>query len=91
MEDRIARALAEAGSHVPSLSYGTAGFRARHDLLDAVCVRMGMLCAARALQLNAIVGCCITASHNPVEDNGLKLMDPSGSMLAPAWEKVRLQ
>ena len=28
----------------------------------------------------------ITASHNPVPDNGVKLVDPQGEMLAPAWE-----
>lgn len=30
----------------------------------------------------------ITASHNPVEDNGVKMVDPDGGMLAQAWEKV---
>lgn len=29
----------------------------------------------------------ITASHNPVGDNGLKLVDPMGEMLAATWEK----
>ena len=28
----------------------------------------------------------ITASHNPVEDNGVKLIDPDGEMLDTAWE-----
>ncbi|RXG51983.1 Phosphoacetylglucosamine mutase [Armadillidium vulgare] len=28
----------------------------------------------------------ITASHNPVEDNGVKLIDPFGEMLAVDWE-----
>lgn len=28
----------------------------------------------------------ITASHNPEPDNGVKLIDPMGEMLAPAWE-----
>ena len=30
----------------------------------------------------------ITASHNPEEDNGLKLIDPSGEMLATDWEPL---
>jgi phosphoacetylglucosamine mutase len=34
------------------------------------------------------VGAMITASHNPEEDNGLKLVDPSGEMLASEWEEV---
>lgn len=28
----------------------------------------------------------ITASHNPENDNGVKLVDPSGEMLHPDWE-----
>lgn len=28
----------------------------------------------------------ITASHNPEEDNGVKLVDPDGEMLEAAWE-----
>lgn len=28
----------------------------------------------------------VTASHNPVKDNGLKMVDPSGGMLDVAWE-----
>ena len=29
----------------------------------------------------------ITASHNPVCDNGVKLVDPMGEMLNVSWEK----
>jgi phosphoacetylglucosamine mutase len=28
----------------------------------------------------------ITASHNPEEDNGVKLIDPQGEMLEASWE-----
>ena len=28
----------------------------------------------------------ITASHNPEEDNGVKLIDPDGEMLESSWE-----
>lgn len=28
----------------------------------------------------------ITASHNPEEDNGVKLVDPHGEMLEQKWE-----
>lgn len=34
-------------------------------------------------------GVMITASHNPVEDNGVKLVDCDGGMLAQEWERVR--
>jgi phosphoacetylglucosamine mutase len=42
--------------------------------------------AARALKTGAVTGLVVTASHNPVEDNGVKLVDPSGRMLEQAWE-----
>jgi phosphoacetylglucosamine mutase len=29
----------------------------------------------------------ITASHNPEEDNGVKLVDPLGEMLEMSWEQ----
>jgi len=29
----------------------------------------------------------VTASHNSVEDNGVKMVDPEGGMLAMDWEK----
>ena len=28
----------------------------------------------------------ITASHNPVHENGVKMVDPSGGMLSVSWE-----
>ena len=33
----------------------------------------------------------ITASHNPEEDNGVKLVDPMGEMLKESWEKYASQ
>jgi phosphomannomutase len=29
-----------------------------------------------------VVGVVVTASHNPVQDNGVKIVDPDGGMLA---------
>ena len=47
----------------------------------------GLLMAARSAALGgAPVGLCVTASHNPPCDNGVKLVDPSGHMLAAEWE-----
>ena len=30
----------------------------------------------------------ITASHNPEHDNGLKIIEPDGSMLDQSWESL---
>ncbi|KAG7555658.1 Alpha-D-phosphohexomutase C-terminal [Arabidopsis suecica] len=69
------------------LSYGTAGFRGDAKLLESTVYRVGILSALRSLKLgSATVGLMITASHNKVSDNGIKVSDPSGGMLSQEWE-----
>jgi hypothetical protein len=85
----IAAATAAALPAGVKLGYGTAGFRSKAALLDAVFIRMGMLAALRAAQQGASVGVMVTASHNPVADNGVKMVDVDGGMLHRDWEKVR--
>ncbi|KAJ9610674.1 Phosphoacetylglucosamine Mutase [Cladophialophora chaetospira] len=66
--------------------YGTAGFRMKAPLLDHVIYTVGLIAALRSKKRNATIGIMITASHNPAEDNGVKLVDPLGDMLEQSWE-----
>ncbi len=70
-----------------ALSYGTAGFRAKAELLDSTFFRMGALAVLRSRSRGGLaVGLMVTASHNPEHDNGIKLIDPDGGMLDQSWE-----
>ncbi|KAJ6020944.1 Phosphoacetylglucosamine mutase [Penicillium herquei] len=67
--------------------YGTAGFRMKADLLNTVIFAVGLLASLRSKKLSGQwIGIMITASHNPAEDNGVKLVDPMGEMLEAEWE-----
>lgn len=72
-----------------SISYGTAGFRTKGDVLDHVMYRMGLLAVLRSwAKAGQSIGVMITASHNPECDNGVKLVDPAGEMLEFSWEAL---
>ncbi|XP_071597574.1 phosphoacetylglucosamine mutase [Heliangelus exortis] len=74
-----------------TLQYGTAGFRTRAEQLDHIMFRMGLLAVLRSKALVSTIGVMVTASHNPEEDNGVKLVDPLGEMLHPSWEEYATQ
>ncbi|PWY98945.1 putative PCM1-phosphoacetylglucosamine mutase [Testicularia cyperi] len=68
-------------------TYGTAGLRTKADILDSTCFRVGLIGALRSKKLGGkTIGLMVTASHNPEEDNGVKMVDPRGEMLDSAWE-----
>ena len=67
-------------------SYGTSGFRAEASILESTVYRVGILAALRSIKTQAVIGLMITASHNHVSDNGVKIADPGGEMLSQQWE-----
>eukprot|EP00796_Vickermania_ingenoplastis_P010131 gene10131-7090_t len=78
-----------------SLSYGTAGFRTTGKILPPVAARVIVIAALRGCWHRQKVkvggdvvnmGIMITASHNPHEDNGFKIIDYNGGMLDSSWE-----
>ena len=84
---RVANSVERYPLREGSFSYGTAGFRTLGERLPSVVNRMGIIAALRSLAQGALtVGAVVTASHNPIFDNGVKLVDPDGGMLSPTWE-----
>ena len=82
-------ALADAKYQAPGkqLRYGTAGFRDDASKLDRCFFRVGLVVTMRA-KVTGVMGILITASHNPAKDNGVKIVEPNGHMLNPAWEPI---
>lgn len=69
-------------------NYGTAGFRGNATKIEHLFYKLGLISALRCMKLNANIGVMVTASHNPIQDNGVKLIDSNGDMLESEWEPI---
>ncbi|GLB36108.1 putative phosphoglucomutase/phosphomannomutase, C-terminal domain [Lyophyllum shimeji] len=83
------RSLSDTHPKPPHIrfQYGTAGFRTLGSTLDSVLFRVGVIAGLRSKKFDGqTIGVMVTASHNPEQDNGVKIVDPRGEMLEAAWE-----
>lgn len=75
-------------SKFQKMEYGTAGFRTDHKFLDLVAFRSGVMVSILSrLHNTKVLGLMITASHNPINDNGIKISDFNGGMLRVSLEQ----
>ncbi|KAK1262066.1 Phosphoacetylglucosamine mutase [Acorus gramineus] len=90
MEEKQLKILLQSASRFQpgkkKFLYGTAGFRGEASMLESTVFKAGIMAALRSLKTGLVVGLMITASHNPVSDNGVKIADPSGGMMTQDWE-----
>eukprot|EP01015_Nassula_variabilis_P037459 TRINITY_DN9921_c0_g1_i1.p1 TRINITY_DN9921_c0_g1~~TRINITY_DN9921_c0_g1_i1.p1 ORF type:complete len:234 (+),score=58.91 TRINITY_DN9921_c0_g1_i1:63-764(+) len=91
-DKQIYQAFVEQYLNEPSkkITYGTAGFRDQAKYLRTICYRTGIVTAqiAKYHSKNQLaLGVMITASHNPIQDNGMKIADIDGGMITSLLEK----
>lgn len=68
-------------------SYGTAGYRLNTPDLNNVICRASLIAYIRSATFaGKFIGLYITASHNPIDYNGIKFIDFNGNMLEESWE-----
>lgn len=83
---RVASAAIQTANRF--IGYGTAGFRTKAKDLHQVFFRSGLVALLRAFETGKFIGIMVTASHNHIDDNGLKMVDFNGEMLPIEWEKT---
>lgn len=70
-------------------SYGTAGFRYHHKIIEEELAHsIGEFLGLLNRHLNMSFGIMITASHNSIEDNGVKIISDNGEMIDENIEKL---
>ncbi|KAK9173078.1 Phosphoglucomutase/phosphomannomutase alpha/beta/alpha domain I family protein [Cryptosporidium meleagridis] len=94
-EERVTKVLTEKCGKLQKLKpliYGTAGFRMNYDENPHRAEQVAMICTIiaclRSILEQKWVGVVITASHNPIQDNGVKIVDVTGSMLNKDFEQI---
>lgn len=70
------------------INYGTAGFRGDCSYLERPVIVAAAIAALRASDQSLATGLCITASHNLEPDNGVKIVQPDGSMIESKYENL---
>lgn len=69
------------------LKYGTSGYRTEPDILPIGRVSLTAYIRSSTLA-GKYIGILITASHNPANENGIKLIDHTGEMFDSTWENI---
>ncbi|KAF7456954.1 Phosphoacetylglucosamine mutase [Cryptosporidium felis] len=94
-EENVRDILREDGSELSNLGpliYGTAGFRMNYDenphRVQQVAIFCTLIACLRSISEGKWVGVMVTASHNPITDNGIKIVDVTGSMLNREFEQI---
>lgn len=70
------------------VTYGTAGFRNKADNIEHILLNLGIFAGFYCIKSEGNIGLMITASHNPVDDNGVKIVEIDGTMLNKQFEPL---